>query len=58
MARPTHWKMDVRFGTWTKLFGIVSVDFGVTVQLLITHFAFVIYLRKNIHKLFLDFKRA
>jgi len=58
LARPTHWKMNVRFGTWTKLFGIVSVDFGVTVQLLITYFAFVIYLRKNIYKLFLDFKKA
>ena len=51
MARLTHWKMDVRLGTWTKLFGIVSVDFGVTVQLLIIYFAFVVYLRKNVNKM-------
>jgi len=41
--------MDVRYGTWTKLFGIVSVNFGLTVQLLIIYFAFVIYLRKSVN---------
>lgn len=39
----------MRLDTWTILFGIVSVDFGVTVQLLIIYVAFVICLRKNVN---------
>jgi hypothetical protein len=45
-----------------KLLGIMSVGFVVTGQLLIMHYAFIRYLRKNweyndaVHQLFVDFK--
>jgi hypothetical protein len=47
-----------------KLFGIISVGFDVTDQLLIRSFAFGRYWRKKweynetIHQLFVDFKKA
>jgi hypothetical protein len=47
-----------------KLLGIISVDFDVTGQLLITYSAFIKYLKKKweydeaLHQLFIDFKKA
>jgi hypothetical protein len=46
-----------------KLYGIISVDFNVTHQLLITLPTFTRYWRKNlksetVHRLFIDFLRA
>jgi hypothetical protein len=45
---------------WSKLSGIISVNFDILDQPLITYSAFDTYYRKNVaaHQLLIDFKKA